>query len=977
MELCLCASRPQVDLGFPVSVLQHNGERGKPTSTGKFVPQLFHGSSIHRYGVRHVPFDPSPYEGGSDYALLYPSDESTPLADSSLMIDDIQTGGLLLLDGTWAQASHMRQRLPCIQRLKCFHIVPTETAIWRLRRTRKAHHRCTLETALIAAEIVCGRQKIEPLWEFFYKLTASLLFMRGDLPSPEPPQSWRLDKETGQSAIPLLVLGALTGLLILMFGCTDSDERVSRQDKPSPKYVGSETCRPCHEQAHSMWSADHHALAESDFDEATHGPAFASQVELQGGGETTRLLRRNERATIERVLSDKSSDIRQPVRVIGVAPIWQLLVPGERGRLQATAAAYDVEAHEWFDVFGNDGRTASEWGHWTKRGMSWNSMCATCHVTAFQKNYSPDEDVYGSTYSEARVGCEACHGPMSLHVDAMAGRAPELAVQRGAFWTPPAELKRRAGNPGSWTPPQETISDDTDSACAMCHARRVEVAVGFAAGQPFLDYFSLVLPDATETFFPDGQINEEDYEYTSFISSRMHAAGVRCNHCHEPHGSGLRLQGNAMCLSCHGETIDPQTHAHHELGGAGSNCVDCHMPTTVYMQRDPRHDHSFSIPTPELTIEMGIPNACNRCHKEKDASWSKKTLDEWFPKRTPREALLRARAIHAVREQESGSHRLVAKALQQELIPFWRAALTGVLGRTDDPIAAIPLLREGMQSDDALRRWAAAQNAGELLNEAGDENSLRMGLRGLLDDPVRSVRIAAAWALRRTLDEDHSSALELMAFLELNADQPAGAMQLGSWYFDRSNGSQGELRKALEWLEKAAAWDAGSAVALHGCAVAKSALGDSRGARKLLERAVSLQSDNAPWLYALALAVHEDGDLPRAERLLSKVCRLNPDYLRAHYNLGLARVALGRVDEGLAALGEAIRRAPRDLEFHMARVAILRDAGRHLEALARMKEAVAIAPENRELLGALRELYLATGDRRRAAAIEDRLRRTP
>jgi Flp pilus assembly protein TadD len=289
----------------------------------------------------------------------------------------------------------------------------------------------------------------------------------------------------------------------------------------------------------------------------------------------------------------------------------------------------------------------------------------------------------------------------------------------------------------------------------------------------------------------------------------------------------------------------------------------------------------------------------------------------------------------------------------------------------------MPLLLQGMVSEDPLRRWAAAQDAGELINEASDEIPIATGLQKLLEDPVRAVRVAAAWGLRRNIDEEHSAAVELMEFLLLNADQPAGALQLGTWFFDRGQGDRAQLKVALGWIEKAANWDAGSAVALHGCAVVKSALGDSKGARKLLERAVKLQPVNVPWLYGLALAVHEDGDLARAERLLVKVCRLAPDHLRARYNLALAQVALGRVDNGLKSMGEAIRRAPQNLDFLMARVAILRDAGRMSDALVRMREVVALYPRNRNLLGALREFLLATGDKRGAAEIERQLSRLP
>ena len=38
------------------------------------------------------------------------------------------------------------------------------------------------------------------------------------------------------------------------------------------------------------------------------------------------------------------------------------------------------------------------------------------------------------------------------------------------------------------------------------------------------------------------------------------------------------------------------------------------MPQTTYMDVDPRRDHSFRVPRPDLSVNLGTPNACTRCH---------------------------------------------------------------------------------------------------------------------------------------------------------------------------------------------------------------------------------------------------------------------------------------------------------------------------------------------------------------------------
>ena len=48
------------------------------------------------------------------------------------------------------------------------------------------------------------------------------------------------------------------------------------------------------------------------------------------------------------------------------------------------------------------------------------------------------------------------------------------------------------------------------------------------------------------------------------------------------------------------------------MSSTGAQCVECHMPQTTYMDVDPRRDHSFRVPRPDLSVKLGTPNACTR-----------------------------------------------------------------------------------------------------------------------------------------------------------------------------------------------------------------------------------------------------------------------------------------------------------------------------------------------------------------------------
>ena len=167
--------------------------------------------------------------------------------------------------------------------------------------------------------------------------------------------------------------------------------------------------------------------------------------------------------------------------------------------------------------------------------------------------------------------------------------------------------------------------------CARCHARRSPLREPYARGRPFLDSYRPALLDPG-LYFADGQIQDEVYVWGSFVQSRMHAAGVGCSDCHDPHSLEVRGGPDDVCASCHAPaTFATTAHHGHEPTSAGASCVACHMPARTYMVVDPRRDHSIRVPRPDLSVELGTPNACNGCHDDQDARWAADLVAEWFP----------------------------------------------------------------------------------------------------------------------------------------------------------------------------------------------------------------------------------------------------------------------------------------------------------------------------------------------------------
>ena len=132
--------------------------------------------------------------------------------------------------------------------------------------------------------------------------------------------------------------------------------------------------------------------------------------------------------------------------------------------------------------------------------------------------------------------------------------------------------------------------------CFSCHALRAPLTDGIKANKPFLEQFTPQLP-AAPNYYADGQIKEDVYFYGTFLQSKMYGKGVNCLDCHDKHTMKLKVEGNGLCLQCHGgEVYNVKEHYQHNEDSTGAQCVTFYMPENRYMGADDRRDHSFKIP---------------------------------------------------------------------------------------------------------------------------------------------------------------------------------------------------------------------------------------------------------------------------------------------------------------------------------------------------------------------------------------------
>jgi Flp pilus assembly protein TadD len=558
--------------------------------------------------------------------------------------------------------------------------------------------------------------------------------------------------------------------------------------------------------------------------------------------------------------------------------------------------------------------------------------------------------------AERGVGCESCHGPMQAHND----------------WQH-AHKDSRVKDPTI----QKFSRDQMFDNCAACHSRRAEITGDPKPGESYYDQHLLSIVDGSDVFYHDGQIRDEDYEVTAFLGSKMYQHGVRCMDCHDFHTAKVRLPGNMMCMSCHssGQTnapaINPVTHGHHKVFGydtngvmlaldlstckpnaikeTGGECINCHMPQTVYMQRHSRHDHGFTIPDPLLTKQFGIPNACNRCHQDKDADWSLKYVEDWYGGKMNRPTRQRTQTIARARNGDDAARDELVKILQTDPQSYWRAVAARLL---EDWIGDAPVsdaLVEKLSDTDALVR----QNIAQTLSVADQSASpkIQAALKKCLDDASRNVRVTAALALAPELDLQSRAGRDLLQMLDHNADQPAGQMQLGSFALAR-----GDVTNALRHFQTAEQWDSHSPEIHHEIGIVFSRLGRADDALKELQEAVRLAPNEAEFHFKLALAWHEVGEPAKVLGELEEAVRLNPRHARAGYNLGLARNAAGNPTGAIAALLAAESASPRDPRIPYALATIYAQLGQFNEARQAARRALELDPKFAEAAALLQQL---------------------
>ncbi len=731
--------------------------------------------------------------------------------------------------------------------------------------------------------------------------------------------------------------------LLISIGCQKTKDNISSQTTMSARFVGRETCKPCHENIYAQYAGSDHDLAMDFATDATVLGDF-NNASFNHHGVTSKFYKRDGRYF---VFTEGDGGAFQEFTIaytFGVRPLQQYLVEFPDGRMQTLPLCWDVRSKEqggqrWFHIYGNERIPPDDMLYWTKISQNWNYMCAECHSTNLKKNYDAATDRYNTTWSEIDVSCEACHGPGSVHVEWAKTEAKGEDTQGYADMGLLIRLKDEDDEEVTWlfdeklatyrpsTPQRRQKEVDM---CARCHSRRGVISEDYVHGNPLLDtHYPQVLEE--NLYYPDGQIRDEVYEYGSFLQSKMYRSGIVCTDCHDAHTTRRRKEGNELCYSCHqAEKYGSHEHHFHKPNSAGSQCVECHMPARTYMVIDQRRDHSFRVPRPDLSKKLNVPNACNDCHTDKSPGWATEYLQKWYGQ--PKRKKHYGEVFRAARRCIPGTDiDLIRLAEDSKQSPMVRATAVFLL-RNYPTKSSSETLEKMLQDADPLIRSEAVTS----LDILPPKDRVPY-LLPVLQDPVRLVRTLAARSLaavpansltKAALQQREAAIREYRETQLLNADYPATLINLGNLYLEC-----GELDRAVGSYKKAIGIEPAFVPGYINLADVYRLQNRDEEGRIILQNVLEVAPESAPTHHALGLLMIRAGDHKGALHHLRKAALLAPENAQYHYAYGIALNSLEMSEQAVSVLKRASNRHPYDRDLLLSLATIHRDRGEFEKAL--------------------------------------------
>lgn len=680
--------------------------------------------------------------------------------------------------------------------------------------------------------------------------------------------------------------------------CTSKDAEYTETLSSNNAYVGDKSCIKCHTNQHHQWKQSDHFMSMLPANDSTVKGDF-NNVTFTADGVTSKFYKKGSKFFINTEGADGKNHDFEVKYIFGYKPLQQYLVSFPGGRMQVPRLSWDVNKKKWFNQYAGQKVPSHDWLHWTGNAQNWNTMCATCHSTNLHKNYDIKTDTYKTSYSVINVSCESCHGAGQKHL----GYINSDDYKSGEKVT--GSFMKLGQNSGQL----EQINT-----CAPCHARVTEISPTHIESGEIMDNYIPQIPD-TENFHADGQVDDEDYIYTSFLQSKMFSKGVKCSNCHNPHSAKLKHIGNQTCLQCHvSKKYNGPKHTFHPVGSQGASCINCHMPGKLFMGNDLRHDHSFRVPRPDLSVKYGTPNACSNCHQDKSENELATAVIKWYG---PKRKYHFADDLIPGSKLDNKSEPHLTKLINTKTTPnIVKATAVFYLGSSITPTSLGTLL-SCLNYKDAQVRYRALRSLSGF-----PPNSWMEKVGPLLSDKVRAVRIAAADLFigipkdqipSEYLASFQKANTELVSYLRYQTDFSVGNVMLADYYLKLQDYPNAESFY-LKGLRK----DSKMNYALLNLATLYNTVGQNEASLNTFQKALKNNPTDERIHYNLALLYNEMNNKTEAENSFAKAVALKSANPKVYYNYSLLLIQNKKFKEAEIVLNKGISINPSAPELYYA-----------------------------------------------------------
>jgi tetratricopeptide (TPR) repeat protein len=678
--------------------------------------------------------------------------------------------------------------------------------------------------------------------------------------------------------------------------------------KKSP--VSNQECISCHQQSQHNWQQSDHAKSMAIADKKSVLADF-NYVDVEHYGQKAHFFNKDERYQVTISYDDKKDTF--PIKyTFGHFPLQHYLVETEKGKLQVLPFAWDARdkkqgGQRWYHNYSHEEIRPEDRLHWRQPLQNWNGMCADCHSDGLVRKYDTEKNSFSSQFDNINVGCLSCHGDMSEHSSQNTIANTDTTTKRTArgdvtsIKHPTGQWLRSIGEKTAHWQGKKRDNTFMDG-CFACHSLRAPLTDGIQPKVPFLDQFTPQLL-ASPNYHADGQIKEEVYVYGSFLQSKMYAEGVNCLDCHDKHTMKLKIEGNGLCLQCHGaEVYNVKEHHQHQDNASGAQCVNCHMPENRYMGVDDRRDHSFKIPRPDVSQAFGPPNACIKWHDDKNNEWASNNLEKWHGK--PESLNINKEYLMALNSGETLTLKQHLSIIADDKLDvISRATAIQLLNYTTQPHKSEVLSAQEiipyLTHDEPLFRLSAVTVATQL--PSADKIEV---ISPLLNDRYKAIRVAAARSLVTSDIAKEDQSLFDKAFKAL-----MHVNDVNSW---RGEGlaNQGVLAMEMNNLAKT---------------------------EESFKKAIKIE----PYFEAGYINL---ADIYRAQQkpflvasVLSKGIKNNPESADLHYSYGLHFVRQKKLDKGMVHFEISMTLMPNNAQYAYTYVLGLDGLGQTKQALEKLK----------------------------------------